>query len=286
MIPEEKKEQIQLEEIFRNEIRKKIESEEKSAVWSFLNSAFVVWFLSTIVIGFLSLGYKQLKESQSEDNRRIQALEVVLEEGQFRMAQLDRAMADVSLTRALVLKELLGNKKVVSGELIHKFLQKTALLAVTIQLGGVTDIPPLGEDRRVNIGNSGYAPRNLPYAQGYKYPEYKFLSLHDLVRRAHKLKAGESISTEESDNIKVALDELSYRADASVLEHIFQDWFQRTQASGQYKERYGSAYKVYKINFSDYEEELMEISGWIGRIKDHLDDDIRYRKGIVDFESY
>jgi hypothetical protein len=291
MISEEQKKQVQAEEIYRAEIRNNIESAKKKSIWLFVNSAFGIWVLSTLVVGLLSFGYTQWKENQADGEKRNQALQIIIAEGQFRMAQLDRSMADAFLSMGLVLNEIKNNDGKVSGKLINEFLKKASILSVTIQLGGVTNVPPLGEERSVLIGSSGYSPRHLPFAQGYKYPDHKFLSLLDLAKRAYKLDKNDLMSNDDVNELKDVLDDLFYKEDVSFieedvfpLEEVFKDWRRRAQAQGVYKGKYGKAYNVDNIEVDDFKSELMKVSSWMARIKDHLDDNVRYRKEIIIFK--
>jgi len=59
MLTPEEKDKINAEEIFRSETRKHYESRNKSKLWTFLNSGFGLWFLSSIVLGFVVWAYQR-----------------------------------------------------------------------------------------------------------------------------------------------------------------------------------------------------------------------------------
>ncbi|MEX6687981.1 hypothetical protein QTN47_10775 [Danxiaibacter flavus] len=68
LTPDEKR-HIEMEEQFRHEIRKSLETGENkppssSRIWNFFNSSFGLWFLSTCVVGFITFLYTQNKEQQ------------------------------------------------------------------------------------------------------------------------------------------------------------------------------------------------------------------------------
>lgn len=73
MITEEEKDRIRHEEIFRQEIREQLrkdsERKEGSKLWTVMNSAFFLWFLSSVLIGSISFKYARW-EKQKEDERR------------------------------------------------------------------------------------------------------------------------------------------------------------------------------------------------------------------------
>lgn len=69
MLTEETKNQINAEEIYRNEVRKEIQKNQKkkSTIWSILNSGFTLFFLSSVVIALISWGYTSWEESKAQE---------------------------------------------------------------------------------------------------------------------------------------------------------------------------------------------------------------------------
>jgi hypothetical protein len=67
MLTEEEQNRIRAEEVFRQEVRKSLEQEDskRRKLWPLLNSAFVLWALSTLAVGIVSLTYAQLQEQRA-----------------------------------------------------------------------------------------------------------------------------------------------------------------------------------------------------------------------------
>jgi hypothetical protein len=67
MLTEEEQNRIRAEEVIRQEVRKSLEQDDskRRKFWSLLNSAFVLWALSTIVVGVISVTYAKLQEQQA-----------------------------------------------------------------------------------------------------------------------------------------------------------------------------------------------------------------------------
>ncbi len=64
------KERIRAEEIFRDEVRRKIEADEakkspQDNLWSILNSSFAVWFLSSVVLAGITAAFAKYQKSHS-----------------------------------------------------------------------------------------------------------------------------------------------------------------------------------------------------------------------------
>lgn len=63
---EEEKKRIQEEEFFRHEVRKSLEKKTtlswRSRIWSFLNSSFGLWLLSTVFVGIMVNFYTKFQE--------------------------------------------------------------------------------------------------------------------------------------------------------------------------------------------------------------------------------
>jgi hypothetical protein len=75
MLPEEEKNHIRAEEILRLEIRQEIEKERGKrstgkGLWSLVNSSFGVWFLSSVVLGGLTFGYRACQQRSAEITRK------------------------------------------------------------------------------------------------------------------------------------------------------------------------------------------------------------------------
>jgi hypothetical protein len=82
MLTDEEKSKIKAEEVFRDEIRKSLNRDNKSVFWIFLNSGLGIWFLSTIVIGLFTYFFNEYKETQkitNERNSKIKQLDLEIE---------------------------------------------------------------------------------------------------------------------------------------------------------------------------------------------------------------
>jgi hypothetical protein len=78
MLPEEEKNRIRAEEIFRYEVRREIEARRPKdsngkRLWSLLNSTFGVWLLSSVVLGGLTFAYTIYQQQSAEEMRKAQA---------------------------------------------------------------------------------------------------------------------------------------------------------------------------------------------------------------------
>lgn len=97
MITDEEKQKIKLEEIFRDEIRKKLSEKERSSfshkIWKFINSPLGLWLLSTVLVGLVVYFYDNnklqnqiianntatLHKLETEISNRLQQFRVALE---------------------------------------------------------------------------------------------------------------------------------------------------------------------------------------------------------------
>lgn len=77
MLPEEEKNRIRAEEIFRYEVRREIETRRPEdsrgkRLWSLVNSTFGVWLLSSVVLGGLTFAYTTYQQRSAEEMRKAQ----------------------------------------------------------------------------------------------------------------------------------------------------------------------------------------------------------------------
>jgi hypothetical protein len=78
-LPEDEKAHIQAEEIFRLDVRKDREAREpvlseKSHVWRILNSSFVLWFLSSVVVGSMATALTKYQAGVAERTRKAETI--------------------------------------------------------------------------------------------------------------------------------------------------------------------------------------------------------------------
>ena len=74
MLTKEEKDKLQQEEIFRNEVRKSL---EKNTVLSFLNSAFGIWILSSLVIGLFTYFFNDYITKKKEYDERVEKIQKI-----------------------------------------------------------------------------------------------------------------------------------------------------------------------------------------------------------------
>ncbi|MBS1744983.1 MAG: hypothetical protein JST21_02310 [Bacteroidetes bacterium] len=84
MPTEIEKSKINVEEIYRDEIRKLLKEQKhrSNVVWTFLNSGLGIWFLSTIILGLFTYSYNEYKEnrkSNAEKETKIKQLDLEIE---------------------------------------------------------------------------------------------------------------------------------------------------------------------------------------------------------------
>lgn len=101
MLSEEEKSHIQLEEIFRHEVQQQIQTDtskrsKRDKLVSIINSAFFLWFLSTILIGTGAFFYNR-SEKQRENERR----QYELDQTQIRERQLIERKLDAEISSRL-----------------------------------------------------------------------------------------------------------------------------------------------------------------------------------------
>ena len=101
MLNDDEKKRIRAEEIFRHEMQREIKTElGRRAKWatvlSIMNSAFFLWFLSTVVIGALTFFYAR-SERLKEDERR----QYDRQQTEWREKRLAEAKIDAEMTSRL-----------------------------------------------------------------------------------------------------------------------------------------------------------------------------------------
>ncbi len=132
MLTEQEKDHIRLEESYRHDVRKQLEDgadkPQREKTWEFLNSAFFLWFLSSVVIGLGSFGYtlwdKQRDEkqkywqTQQEENRRQHEQRVTIENEN----RIIRKKLDTEISSRLVYIHSLTHKEGVVSDPIFEAL--------------------------------------------------------------------------------------------------------------------------------------------------------------------
>lgn len=78
-LPEEEKAHIQAEEIFRLAARHELEAREpvssrQGRLWRILNSSFVLWFLSSVVVATIAAGFAKYQAGRTERIRQVETI--------------------------------------------------------------------------------------------------------------------------------------------------------------------------------------------------------------------
>ena len=91
MLSESQRDQIRLEEQYRAEVRQSIATTAgASKVLTFLNSPFVIWFLSTVAIGLITWGYQSLQARAAAERVTTLRRSAVTAEIGFRLQPVDQ----------------------------------------------------------------------------------------------------------------------------------------------------------------------------------------------------
>lgn len=89
MLSEEEKQRIRAEEIYREEVRRELEGDERSRSWSILNSPFVLWCLGSVVISGLTFGHARIQVNRA----RAQQKSRVEQEIQYRLSEVEQILS-------------------------------------------------------------------------------------------------------------------------------------------------------------------------------------------------
>ncbi len=265
MLNEKEKAKIRAEEIYRQEVRKEIVLKDGNKWLTFLSSPLGIWILSTIVIGLISVGYKSWQESLQSQKTNQERISVVIDEGNFRVRQVDSAINKALVLYGKIQANINTNGKILGSD-FRDFIEAAKIITVSIDLGGIIYIPQEKETNTL-IGNSGYSVMHLAYKRSYKRSLFSSDSLLDLATQ---------ITRYSKENRKL-LNTLETNMDS--IEKIFRfefhdilkDWRMRHQASGKYKTIYKKAYYVYNVEMSDCGNEVEIIGKWIMLVKSKWD---------------
>ena len=78
MLSRRDKQRIHSEEIYRNEIRQQLDKKEKPSaktkLWTFLNSTFGLWLLSTVAVGFITWSYTEWTKNKTEKSGKAELI--------------------------------------------------------------------------------------------------------------------------------------------------------------------------------------------------------------------
>jgi hypothetical protein len=117
MITAEDRQRIRSEEIFREEVRRELLKDgpksQAQRIWSLLNTSFVIWFLSSILIGIVTWSYSSIEDSlraTASDRETLQKLDIEI------TGRLVGSEATIEITRK---KHLAGSQYLSSGALFQ-----------------------------------------------------------------------------------------------------------------------------------------------------------------------
>lgn len=96
MLMEEEKERIRAEEIFRHEVQQQLSSERKkdSRLWNIINSAFFLWFMSTIIVGIISFSYSNFVRNREDQRRKEEASQIIEQEKRIAARKIDAEVSN------------------------------------------------------------------------------------------------------------------------------------------------------------------------------------------------
>jgi hypothetical protein len=100
MLAEDERNHIRDEEIFRREVRRQLEAEKptqsrRSRVWKIVNSTFVIWLLSSVVLGLLGWGYSSYQARHIEQTQRTEIRRKLIAELTNRTTEASLAISTI-----------------------------------------------------------------------------------------------------------------------------------------------------------------------------------------------
>jgi hypothetical protein len=197
--------------------------------------------------------------SSSEKRHIPQISAALVDEGRFRIQQMDEVLDDAMAVQARCFEQL-SAERAVDGACIRDYLEKAQIVAAAFELGGIYR-PPAKDDATVWIGTRGYGVRHLPNQRTFKNTEFATKDMRDLMLDIPDVSPDSSASSK----LNLMLDNLRKAAKFSETE-VLADWFKRHQAQGEYQQKYGVAYRVYEVKVDDYAEPLSRVKKWLDRL--------------------
>ena len=214
-LTEAEKQKICLEEKLRHDTR----INQRSRLW-WINTPFAIWLLSAIVAGLIPYSYseyqKRVEIEREERQIRREALESLLSEIEFRVAQFNevldhtrRARHEAALIPDEDLMDVIANNKLSeNGTKLKALFSSASPLRVTSQLGGIYAIPRTDENAHVWIGSSGWGNSHLPNGRGFQHEKFANESLFSLWKKYTRLKKDEEVEKTEVAEARALFDEL------------------------------------------------------------------------------
>ncbi|MDX6558233.1 MAG: hypothetical protein QOF72_1282 [Blastocatellia bacterium] len=96
MLKEDEKKLIYLQEQYRLEVKRQLESDEprkRNSIWGFVNSAFFLWFMSSVVIGAVSLWYTRWDKNKEDGRRLYEQEQTIKHEREAAIKKLDAELS-------------------------------------------------------------------------------------------------------------------------------------------------------------------------------------------------
>jgi hypothetical protein len=192
------KKRIYQEEVYRREVRAQLDKTNQKnnkatgKMWTFVNSAFFLWFLSSVVIGIISFSYAKWDEQRGIERERRERAALVEQENIQRARKLDAEISSrltyffysQDIPKTVVETEVMEVE--VDSALATRGLSNGRMAEVLKTKGDSSDIEdspgetgydtiPLSEDAIMSLNN----PKASDYKSGD--PEYANRSLRSLL---------------------------------------------------------------------------------------------------------
>ncbi|EHU9460242.1 hypothetical protein KZY41_004349 [Vibrio vulnificus] len=251
---------LQAVESLRKDIANKLEPKTNNYVLNLFNSPLGIWFLSTVLVGFVTFSYKRYQDSSHQKNLRQEEMLALIDEGNFRIRQLDRTI-EVAVKSYKKIENRQNENGAVLGSEFNSFIESAKLITVTIELGGILSVP-YGENDSSYIGSSGYGLRHLLYKRSSKKDQYVYDSLLDLAKRLARLSKGNTGSLSDLEDSFDCLESV-YPFD---FKEILDDWLKRHNRQGEYESIYKTE-SVYDTKISDHGDKIKDIGKWIYNVQ-------------------
>ncbi len=112
MLTDNEKAHIRAEELFRHEVQKQLagENKEESRLWGIINSAFFLWFMSTIIVGLAGFFYSSWDKKREERRIEVERIQIVEQEKRATTRKIDVEVSN----RLRYFNQVLSSKKRIS----------------------------------------------------------------------------------------------------------------------------------------------------------------------------
>jgi hypothetical protein len=165
---------IYQEEVYRYEVRTQLDkTDEKKrkvrvGIWAFVNSAFFLWFLSSVVVAIISFSYAKWDKQKELEREQRERIALVERENIQRVKKLDAEISsrlnyfavsqNISLLGEIAYVET-GNGSLTESER-EKYLEKLSLIGGKLSEDGIMSLnnPSISNYK---FGNPEYANRSL-----------------------------------------------------------------------------------------------------------------------------